>query len=90
VAARTTAPSRVSFADSRTSGWYPSANDVYEPEPGTVMSGPQCGDVRRAGQVVAEEVFGDCISTTRYVKILDEEDPAAADVMDAIMGTIAA
>jgi len=33
---------------------------------------------------------GDLTTTTRYVKILDEEDPAAADVMDAIMETIAA
>jgi site-specific recombinase XerD len=29
---------------------------------------------------------GDLKATTRYVKILDQEDPMAADVMSAIIG----
>lgn len=32
---------------------------------------------------------GDLQATTRYVKILDEEDPKAADVMSAILGDVA-
>jgi ubiquinone biosynthesis protein UbiJ len=32
---------------------------------------------------------GDLQATTRYVKILDEEDPKAADVMSAILGEVA-
>jgi integrase len=32
---------------------------------------------------------GDLQATTRYVKILDEEDPTAADVMSAILGDVA-
>jgi hypothetical protein len=32
---------------------------------------------------------GDLITTTRYVKILDEEDSAAADAIAAILGDVA-
>ena len=32
---------------------------------------------------------GDLQATTRYVKILDEEDPKAADVISAILGDVA-
>jgi integrase len=32
---------------------------------------------------------GDLQATTRYVKILDEEDPKAADVIPAILGDVA-
>ena len=32
---------------------------------------------------------GDLQATTRYVKILDEEDPKAADVISAMLGDVA-
>jgi ubiquinone biosynthesis protein UbiJ len=32
---------------------------------------------------------GDLQATTRYVKILDEEDPKAAEVMSAMLGDVA-
>jgi hypothetical protein len=32
---------------------------------------------------------GDLQATTRYVKILDEEDPKTADVISAILGDVA-
>jgi integrase len=32
---------------------------------------------------------GDLQATTRYVRILDEEDPKAADVISAILGDVA-
>jgi len=32
---------------------------------------------------------GDLQATTRYVKILDEEDPKTADVISAIFGDVA-
>jgi integrase len=32
---------------------------------------------------------GDLTTTTRYVKILDEEDPTAADVMSDLLGELA-
>jgi ubiquinone biosynthesis protein UbiJ len=32
---------------------------------------------------------GDLQATTRYVKVLDEEDPKAAEVMSAMLGDVA-
>jgi hypothetical protein len=59
------------------------------PGRGRVAADLERGHRRDLARVQYRLGHGDLQATTRYVKILDEEDPKAADVISAILGDVA-